>query len=151
MSATLRRYAQLLFAPFERWVKPYGEPPGPPPQTIGAFYWHFVKQAKAPFVVMFVLSALFAMADLLQPYLLGRIVDVLSKAPREEALSAAGGLLVFLIFTVLILRPLLFLGTRLVMNQTSAVSFPALGNWQNFWHVTRQPLNFFTVDFAGRI
>ncbi|MGL4637438.1 MAG: ABC transporter ATP-binding protein, partial [Beijerinckiaceae bacterium] len=26
-----------------------------------------------------------------------------------------------------------------------------LGNWQNFWHVTRQPLNFFTVDFAGRI
>jgi ATP-binding cassette subfamily B multidrug efflux pump len=146
-----RRLADALFLPFERWISPYGEPPGPPPHRLGAFYWHFVRQAKTPFVAMFVLSALFAVADIALPYLLGRIIEAIAAAPREEAWRAAAWPLGALVFTVLVARPALFLATRLVMNQTIAVSFTALGNWQNFWHVTRQPLSFFTVDFAGRI
>ncbi|MGL5116828.1 MAG: ABC transporter ATP-binding protein [Beijerinckiaceae bacterium] len=145
------RLSDAIFGPFERWISPYAAPPGLPPTRLGAFYWHFVRQAKGPFWVMFVLSALFAVADIALPYLLGRIIEAIAAAPRADAWRAAAWPLGALIFVVVVARPLLFFGTRLVMNQTIAVSFTALGNWQNFWHVTRQPLSFFTIDFAGRI
>jgi ATP-binding cassette subfamily B multidrug efflux pump len=145
------RLAAALFGPFERWIAPYGDPPGPPPAGLGAFYWHFVRQAKGPFIALFLISAVFAAVDLAVPYLLGLLIEALNTTARDQAAAAATPLLVALVVVIIVVRPLIFLLTRLLMNQTLAVSFTAMGNWQNFWHVTRQPLAFFNIDFAGRI
>ncbi|WP_349238600.1 ABC transporter ATP-binding protein [Bosea sp. F3-2] len=85
------------------------------------------------------------------PYLIGRLVSVLSSVPRERVFDAAGQLLLIMAAIVLVVRPLGTILFRLLVNHSIAVSFTTLVHWQNYWHVVRQPLAFFHDDFAGRL
>ncbi|WP_199084522.1 ABC transporter ATP-binding protein [Bosea sp. ASV33] len=140
-----------MFRFFDSLVDSTASPPGEPPSGLRRFYWHFVRQAKGLFAALFMLGFALAVVDAVVPYLIGRLVSVLSSMPRERVFDAAGHLLLILAAIVLVVRPLGTILFRLLVNHAIAVSFTTLINWQNYWHVVRQPLAFFHDDFAGRL
>ena len=52
---------------------------------------------------------------------------------------------------LLLLRPLVFLGHVVLINQIVNPGLSNMIRWQNHWHVVRQSWTFFQNDFAGRI
>jgi ATP-binding cassette subfamily B multidrug efflux pump len=140
-----------MFRFFDSLVNPTAAAPGEPPEGLAAFYWHYVRQAKGVFLAIFVLGFILAVIEALVPYLIGRLVTVLSSTPREQVFAAAGSLLTLMAGIVLLIRPLGTVLFRLLVNHSVAVSFTTMIQWQNYWHVVRQPLAFFHEDFAGRL
>ncbi|WNJ88563.1 ABC transporter ATP-binding protein [Bosea sp. 685] len=140
-----------MFSFFDSLVDSTASPPGEPPSGLRTFYWHFVRQAKGLFAALFMLGFALAVVDAVVPYLIGRLVSALSSVPRERVFDAAGHLLLIMAAIVLLVRPLGTILFRLLVNHSIAVSFTTLINWQNYWHVVRQPLAFFHDDFAGRL
>jgi hypothetical protein len=80
----------FLFRLFERAVDPVA-PPGsraarwlgapvpetPPPRRLLGFYWHFARQARALFGLLFATGLTVALLDLLIPVFIGRVVGLL--------------------------------------------------------------------------
>lgn len=140
-----------MFRFFDSLVDSTAPPPGEPPSGLRTFYWHFVRQAKGLFAALFAVGFALAVVEPVVPYLIGRLVSVLSSVPRERVFDAAGQLLLIMAAIVLLVRPLGTILFRLLVNHSIAVSFTTLVHWQNYWHVVRQPLAFFHDDFAGRL
>ena len=141
-----------MFRYFETRIDPTARPPeAEPPATLRGFYWHYIRQAKGLFAALFALGFVLAVIEALIPFLIGRLVSILSRTPAEEVLSAAGPALLAMAGIVLLARPLGTILFRLIVNHSLAVSFTSMVHWQNYWHVVRQPIAFFNEDFAGRI
>jgi ATP-binding cassette, subfamily B, multidrug efflux pump len=137
---------------FERLLDPIATPPaGDLPPRLLAFYWHFAKQATGVFVLFFIVSLIQALLETSIPYCIGKLVGILAKTPRDALLTTAGPTLFTMAFVVLIARPLVILGHRLISNQAIIPPFNTLIRWQSHFHVIRQSLGFFQSDFAGRI
>ena len=141
-----------MFRYFETRLDPTAAPPPEaPPETLVGFYWYFLRQAKALFAALFVLGFLIAVVEATVPYLIGRLVSVLSKTSAENVFAAAGPALGAMALVILVVRPIATILFRMIVNHAIAVSFTSLVHWQSYWHVVRQPLAFFNEDFAGRI
>ena len=52
---------------------------------------------------------------------------------------------------LLLVRPLVFMGHVVLINQIVNPGLSNMVRWQNHWHVVRQSWTFFQNDFAGRI
>ena len=141
-----------MFRYFETRLDPTAPPPqAEPPTTLWGFYWYYVAQAKGLFAALFALGFLMAVVEAVVPYLIGRLVSILSSTPPGEIWQAATPALVAMAVVVLVVRPGSTILFRLLVNHTLAVSFTSMVHWQSYWHVVRQPLAFFNEDFAGRI
>ena len=78
-----------MFALFERLLKPTAAPEHPePPAGLVAFYWHFVRQAKALFAALFVTGLVVALLDTLIPVFIGRIVTLMHRERSPQPLFA---------------------------------------------------------------
>ena len=125
--------------------------PGEPPQTLWAFYWHFVRQAKGWYAAVFVASLVVALLDTVIPLFIGRLVSLMEATDRMAALEREWPVLVTMIALVLVVRPAVFMIDMairwivLIPGGTSQI------RWQSHWHVIRQSWPFFQNDFAGRI
>ncbi len=141
-----------MFRFFENRIDFTKRPPeASPPDNLWGFYWHFIAQAKGLFVALFALGFVLAVIEALVPYLIGQLVNALSKTSPEGIMKEAGWLLAAMAAIILVVRPLGTILFRLLVNHSLAVSFTNMVHWQNYWHVVRQPLGFFQEDFAGRI
>jgi len=140
-----------MFKFFDSLVDSTASAPGEPPNGLLSFYWHFVRQAKGLFAALFLVGFTLAVIEAVVPYLIGRLVSVLSSVAREQVFDAAGQLLLIMAAIVLVVRPFGTILFRLLVNHSIAVSFTTLIHWQNYRHVARQPLAFFQDDFAGRL
>ena len=146
-----RRPPPLMFAFFENLIRPTERPGTAPPQTLVAFYWHYVRQTKGLFGAMFVTGLVVALIDTLIPVFIGRMVRLMESPDRVAALTEATPTLVGMALLVLIGRPLALLLDSLVRNNAVVPGVTSLIRWQSHWHVVRQSLPFFQNDFAGRI
>ena len=140
-----------MFAIFENLVRPTERPGSAPPQTLMAFYWHYVRQTKGLFGAMFVTGLVVALIDTLIPVFIGRMVRLMEAQDRTAALADATPMLVGMALLVLIGRPLALLLDSLVRNNAVVPGVTSLIRWQSHWHVVRQSWPFFQNDFAGRI
>ena len=140
-----------MFAIFESLVRPTERPGSAPPQTLMAFYWHYVRQTKGLFGAMFVTGLVVALIDTLIPVFIGRMVRLMEAQDRAAALIDATPMLVGMALLVLIGRPLALLLDSLVRNNAVVPGVTSLIRWQSHWHVVRQSWPFFQNDFAGRI
>ncbi|MBM6594063.1 ABC transporter ATP-binding protein [Microvirga pudoricolor] len=141
-----------MFHFFENRIDFTKRPPqSAPPDNLWGFYWHFIRQAKGLFIAVFALGFVLAVVEAVVPYLIGRLVNALSRTSPEGILRDAGPLLIAMVAIILVLRPLSTILFRLLVNHSISVSFTSMVHWQNYWHVVRQPLSFFQEDFAGRI
>ncbi len=127
--------------------------PGPhgPPARLGAFYWHFIRQTKGPYLAMIVCCLLVALADMGIPVVIGQIVKLLESPDRTAVLSTHGLLFAGILGLVLLVRPLLQAVDIAVRHNLLVPGVTSLIRWQSHWHVVRQSWPFFQNDFAGRI
>jgi len=140
-----------MFAIFENLIRPTERPGTAPPQSLMAFYWHYVRQTKGLFGAMFVTGLVVALIDTLIPVFIGRMVRLMEAQDRAAALADSLPMLIGMALLVLIGRPMALLMDSLVRNNAVVPGVTSLIRWQSHWHVVRQSLPFFQNDFAGRI
>ena len=140
-----------MFALFENLIRPTERPGTAPPQSLMAFYWHFVRQTKGLFGAMFITGLVVALIDTLIPVFIGRMVRLMETQDRAAALADSLPMLIGMALLVLIGRPLALLMDSLVRNNAVVPGVTSLIRWQSHWHVVRQSWPFFQNDFAGRI
>jgi ATP-binding cassette subfamily B multidrug efflux pump len=126
-------------------------PEAPPPRSLLGFYWHFVRQARAVFALLFGAGLVVALLDLLIPVFVGRVVGLLEEHGPEQVWAGAGGTLAGMAAVLLLCRPAAILAQNLVTQQAIIPAVTAMIRWQSHWQVIRQGWSFFQEDFAGRI
>jgi ATP-binding cassette subfamily B multidrug efflux pump len=140
-----------MFAFFESRIRPTALPGSAPPQSLLGFYWHFVRQTRGLFAMMFATGLTVALVDTLIPVFIGKLVRLMEANDRAAAFAEALPMLLGMALVVLILRPLALLADSLVRNNAVVPGVTSLIRWQSHWHVVRQSWPFFQNDFAGRI
>jgi ATP-binding cassette subfamily B multidrug efflux pump len=139
------RRAEALLDPTARQPEP------PPVHGLWPFYWHFVRQEHWLVVALFVFGGLIAVVDVTIPAFIGRVVGLVSAHKPETLLREAWPQLATMAGVLLLVRPLVFLGHVMLVNQIVNPGLSSMIRWQNHWHVVRQSWTFFQNDFAGRI
>ena len=140
-----------MFAFFESRIRPTALPGTAPPQGLLAFYWHYVRQARGLFGMMFATGLLVALIDTLIPLFIGRLVRLMESPDRVAALAEQTPMLLGMALLVLVGRPGALLLDSLMRNNAVVPGVTSLIRWQSHWHVVRQSWPFFQNDFAGRI
>jgi ATP-binding cassette subfamily B multidrug efflux pump len=148
----LRRFEALL-DPTARLPEVPPTPGSSPGASSGLwqFYWHFIRQGHWLVVALFVFGGLIAMLDVTIPAFIGRVVGLVSTHAPEDLLRQTWPQLLVMAGVLLLLRPLVFLGHVVLINQIVNPGLSNMIRWQNHWHVVRQSWTFFQNDFAGRI
>jgi ATP-binding cassette subfamily B multidrug efflux pump len=140
-----------MFRAIEALLDPTQAPPSAPPERgLARFYWHHLRQARAPLIAMFLGGGAMAMLDAAIPAFIGRIVSLVGGDPATLFAEHRGQVLA-MAAVVLIARPAALLWQNAVINQILNPGLSNLIRWQNHWHVVRQSWTFFQNDFAGRI
>ena len=66
-----------LFRYFESLLEPTAVPPeGPPPSELGAFYWHYARQARGLVAALFFAGSIVALIDTTIPVFVGRVITL---------------------------------------------------------------------------
>jgi ATP-binding cassette subfamily B multidrug efflux pump len=125
--------------------------PGAPPRGLLAFYWHFVRQTKRWYALMFATSLAVALIDTVIPVFIGKLVSLMEATDRHAALAEQSPLLLAMVVLMLIVRPLVLLADIAIRQNALIPGVTSLIRWQSHWHVVRQNWSFFQNDFAGRI
>ena len=119
---------------------------------LGAFYWHYARQARQLVVALFVAGSIVALLDTTIPVFIGRMVALVSShEPGDAAARRPGRSSLGMAVVLLLLRPAAIAIQHLVTNQAINPGLTNLIRWQSHWHVVRQSWTFFQNDFAGRI
>jgi ATP-binding cassette subfamily B multidrug efflux pump len=125
--------------------------PGQPPPGLMDFYWHFVKQTRGWYALMFVTSLGVALIDTVIPVFIGKLVTLMEAQDRLAALREQWVLLATMVALVLVVRPFVLLLDIAIRHNALIPGATSLIRWQAHWHVVRQSWPFFQNDFAGRI
>ena len=128
-----------------------GTGPGAPPPGLIAFYWHFVRQTKGWYALVFATSLAVALIDMVIPVFIGKLVALMEGADRHAALAAHAPMLIGMAVLILAVRPLVLFADVAIRQNVLLPGVTSLVRWQSHWHVVRQNLPFFQNDFAGRI
>ncbi|MFD2251566.1 ATP-binding cassette subfamily B multidrug efflux pump [Pseudochelatococcus lubricantis] len=141
-----------MFRWFETRIDPFREVPiERPPETLLAFYRHYVRQVWPVFVALVISGGAAAALEVLMFRYIGEIIDLLGKTTPERLFADYGGRFLFMALLVLLVRPLCNVLNDMIVRQTILPAFPALVRWQAHRYVIRQSLEFFQNDFAGRL
>src|ERR1700751_4141799 len=141
-----------VFRFFEGLLEPTAVPTGTtPPSGLGAFYWHYARQARHLVAALFVAGFIVAILDTTIPVFIGRVVTMVSAHAPGSLLQDNWPQLVGMALVLLVARPAALLLQNLITNQGIIPGFSNLIRWQSHWHVVRQSWSFFQNDFAGRI
>ena len=141
-----------VFRFFENLLEPTAVPTGTtPPAGLGAFYWHYARQARHLVAALFVAGFIVAILDTTIPVFIGRVVTLVSAHAPGSLLHDNWPQLVGMALVLLVARPAALLLQNLITNQGIIPGFSNLIRWQSHWHVVRQSWAFFQNDFAGRI
>jgi len=125
--------------------------PGEPPGGLLAFYWHFMRQTRGWYALMFATSLAVALVDTAIPVLIGQLVALMEAADRQAAIAQRWPLLAGMVALILVVRPLAIFADVAVRLNALVPGATSLIRWQSHWHVVRQSWSFFQNDFAGRI
>ena len=142
-----------LYSWFEDRIDPFARPGiVRPPQTLSAFYWHYIKPVWPAFAVLLVVGFFGSITEVMLFAFIGKLVDLLRTAATPAAFFADNqGILLAMAFLALVARPIIFLLHDLTKSQVVATTFTNRVRWQTHSYVLRQSMGFFQNDFAGRI
>src|SRR5688500_10905736 len=111
--------------------------PGGPPPGLMAFYWHYVRQTKTWYGVMFATSLAVALIDTVIPLFIGRLVSLMEATDRQAALAENALMLGGMVFLILIVRPLVVLTDVAIRQNALLPGVTSMIRWQSHWHVVR--------------
>lgn len=141
---------------FETWIDPFRHTDTlQPPSTGPRFFWHYISQAKLPFLSLLILGGAVALVEAALFYYVGRLVDILDAANQSNGWAGlwaqSGAELAMMLVVVLVVRFVVTWLSATVEEQTVNLGFYNLVRWQAYAHVIRQSLTFFQNDFSGAI
>lgn len=141
---------------FETWIDPFRHTDNlQPPATGPRFFWHYISQAKLPFLSLLILGGAVALVEAALFYYVGRLVDILDAANQANGWAGlwaeSGAELSMMLVVVLVVRFVVTWLSATVEEQTVNLGFYNLVRWQAYAHVIRQSLTFFQNDFSGAI
>jgi ATP-binding cassette subfamily B multidrug efflux pump len=137
---------------YEKLIDPLPrEPVVRPPDTIAAFYIHFVRPVKWLVAAVLTLSFRPSVIDMAMFVFLGAVIDWATVSTPERFFAEHQWQLVGMAAVVLVVRPVVVLLNRSFNNLSLVPGLTARVRWQNYRYVLRQSLTFFQNDFAGRI
>jgi ATP-binding cassette, subfamily B, multidrug efflux pump len=122
-----------------------------PPMGVRNFIAYFVMQFRGAFALRMGLVAVGSIADAMMPIFVGVIVGLLATTPPGQMFELNWQVFLWMIFVVVLVRPLSFLFDTLIRNHAIVPNLVNIVRWQSHWHVIRQSWSFFQNDFAGRI
>ncbi|MDX2309215.1 MAG: ABC transporter ATP-binding protein [Hyphomicrobium sp.] len=142
-----------MFRWFEHKIDPFsGSGNVRPPSELGAFYWHFVRQAWPGFVALLVVGFIGAVIEASLFAFVGSLVDMMRAAKSPSTfIEDHWGTLTAMAVVAAVIRPLVSFVHDLIKHQMIGGAFTTLIRWQSHAYVLRQSLGFFQNDFAGRV
>ena len=141
-----------MFAFFERLVQPFPpEEPQQPPKGLIAFCRHYTKGYERYLILMAVLTAAIAMAEVALFGFMGNLVDWLVQQSPETLIQQEGRTLLYMAIMVLVVIPSLVLLHSLLVHQTLLGNYPMAIRWLAHRYLLKQSLSFYGNDFAGRV
>ncbi|MCB1757963.1 MAG: ABC transporter ATP-binding protein, partial [Gammaproteobacteria bacterium] len=141
-----------MFAFFERLINPFpDEEPTQPPQGIVAFCRHYTRGNEKFLLVMSLITASVAVAEVMLFGFMGQLVDWLANKNPQTFLQEEGGRLLLMSLVVVLLLPALVFLHGLLVHQTLLGNYPMLIRWQAHRYLLKQSVSFYSNDFAGRI
>lgn len=141
-----------MFRWFEGLIDPFQPYPAvPPPDGLGRFYWHHLRQVWPIFAVLMAIGLVVALIEVSIFRYIGAIVDILGATTPDRLWAEHGTDFIWMGFVIVIARPVFTALHDLVVHQAIAPGFTNLIRWQNHRHVLRQSIGFFNNDFAGRV
>jgi ATP-binding cassette subfamily B multidrug efflux pump len=142
-----------MFRWFETRIATFpDEPPVRPPDTLWAFYVHFVRPVWPVFGLLLVAGLLGSLIEVVLLAFVGSLVDMMrgAQSPAQFFSDHATTLLVMACIA-LIARPAVSTAHELIKNQMIAAPVTGRVRWLTHRYVLRQSLGFFQNDFAGRV
>jgi ATP-binding cassette subfamily B multidrug efflux pump len=137
---------------FERLIAPLvAAPVARPPDTLIAFYRHFLAPVKGAIVAVLVVSFITAVTEMGLFVFLGWIVDQATVSPPETFFRDHAWALAGMALVILLIRPLNAVLSRSLMQLGLIPALTFSVRWQSYRCVLRQSLAFFQNDFAGRV
>ena len=92
---------------FEKFLAPTKTPSqAEPPATLIGFYWHFARQAKGLFAMLFVAGFVVALFDATIPVFIGRVVTLITASDPKTLVAEQWHILAGMAAVLLIGRPL---------------------------------------------
>ncbi len=141
-----------MFRFFERLTCAFPQDePQQPPDTLLAFCRHYTRGFGKVLIVMAILSACVAVAEVTLLRFMGQLVDILSAQNRTDFWAQQGHTLLLMGALVLIAMPLLAFFHSNVMHQALLGNYPMSVRWLIHRYLLRQSVGFFQRDFAGRM
>jgi ATP-binding cassette subfamily B multidrug efflux pump len=142
-----------MFRWFETRIEAFpDEPPARPPDTLLAYYAHFIKPVWPAFAVLLVAGFLGSLIEVTLLAFVGSLVDMMKEAESPAAFMANHGpILLFMALIALVARPVVSTAHDLIKNQIIAGPVTNRVRWLTHRYVLRQSLGFFQNDFAGRV
>jgi ATP-binding cassette subfamily B multidrug efflux pump len=127
-------------------------PPVRPPETLFAFYLHFVRPIWPVLALLLVAGLLGSLIEVALLAFVGSLVDMMrgAQSPAQFFADHTTTLLV-MAFIALIARPAVSTAHELIKNQIIAAPVSTRIRWLTHRYVLRQSLGFFQNDFAGRV
>jgi ATP-binding cassette subfamily B multidrug efflux pump len=142
-----------MFRWFENRIAYFPDvPPARPPETLLAFYHHFVRPIWPVFAILLVAGLLGSVIEVALLAFVGSLVDMMKGAQSPEQFFADHTtVLLVMAFIALIARPAVSTAHELIKNQIIAAPVTSRVRWLTHRYVLRQSLGFFQNDFAGRV
>ncbi|HVY21542.1 MAG TPA: ABC transporter ATP-binding protein [Bauldia sp.] len=137
---------------FERLILPLIDAPvTQPPDTLLAFYRHFLVPVRGTILIVLLISLVTAVTEMSIFVFLGWIVDRANEGPKATFFATYWPELAGMAAVIVLLRPINAILSRAFgqMGLMPALTFSV--RWQSYRYVLRQSLAFFQNDFAGRI
>ena len=143
----------MIFRWFERLVDPFTDGSDEmPPQTLAAFYAHYLRPIAPILAALLVLGLAVALIEVLLFDFLSTLIDWTQAAASPQAFfDEHAAALAAMAVTALLLRPLFNVLHDLLVHQAIEPGLTARMFWQQHRYVLQQSLSFFQNDFAGRI
>ena len=142
-----------MFRWFETRISAFPDDlPARPPDTLLAFYLHFVRPVWPVFALLLVAGFLGSLIEVALLAFVGSLVDMMRGAQSSaQFFSDHGTTLLVMAGVALIARPLVSTAHELIKNQLIAAPVANRVRWLTHRYVLRQSLGFFQNDFAGRV
>ena len=142
-----------IFRWFETRIAPFPEElPPKPPDTLAAFFWHYLRPMWWAFALLTAATLLLAMLEVAILAFVGRVVDLMKTATTPETFFRDNVVdLSLMAFLALIARPLLSALADLFKHQMIMAPVNIRIRWLAHRYLLRQSLGFFQNDFAGRL
>ncbi|EKO3983731.1 ABC transporter ATP-binding protein/permease [Vibrio fluvialis] len=125
--------------------------PQQPPKTLFGFCRYYTRGFEKPLLLMSLLSACVAIAEVTLVRYMGELVDMLSNSSRANFWAENGSALLSMALLVLVVMPVLAFIHSNLLHQAILGNYPMSIRWLVHRYLLKQSVGFFQRDFAGRV